>query len=95
LHPKKKANPNGEAGPCKKSKSREAKLALEDLLSEEEESNEAAILDLTVVNEQYRPKTPEEPPSDKFQRRFKRQVESTKELVEFLLAELDRGDSDE
>ena len=53
------------------------------------------MLDLTVVNEQYRPKTPEEPPSDKFQRRFKRQVESTKELVEFLLAELDRGDSDE
>jgi len=95
LRPKKKANPDGEAGPRKKSKGKEAELALEDLLSEEEEPNEAAMTDMTIVNEQYRSKTPEEPPSEKFQRQFKPQVESTKELVESLLAALDHGDEDE
>lgn len=51
LRPKKKANPNGEAGLCKRSRSNNAELALEDLLSEDEQPDEAAMVDLTVTND--------------------------------------------
>jgi len=48
----KKFNLNGETGPCNKSRNKEAELALENLLSDDE-PDENAMIDLTVTNKQH------------------------------------------
>jgi len=53
IRPEKKFNLNGEAGPRKKSTSKEAELALGNLLSDEE-PDEDAMIDLTVLTKNSR-----------------------------------------
>jgi len=88
---KKNFNLNGETGPRKKSKNKEAELALEHLLSKEE-PDENTMIDLTATNEQYLEKNLEGTNS---KQQTKQRVQETKNVVKSLLAALERNESQE